>query len=181
MRREHHRAWGVDGVGAGVVLYCRVWVMDMSIHLLGGNKMVTRTRLAAVIASLGLVLSCLSIGLAPPASADVADVAGGADGLEASVTLPLGSPLNLGPEPTVTLPSGGGDVYDDVLTLDLPGVLSTGTVTTESKGSNGPTGGVVSQATVEGLSVLPALLLSADAVSASCTAGYQPTSPTAST
>jgi hypothetical protein len=142
--------------------------------------MVTRTRLAAVVASIGLVLSCLSIGLAPPASADVSDVGGGADGLEASVTLPLGSPLTIGPSPTVTLPSGGGDVSDDVASLDLPGVLGTGTVTVESVGSNGATGGVVSTATVEGLSVLPAVLLSNATVQATCTAGYLPTSPTAS-
>jgi hypothetical protein len=164
-----------------VFLYRWVWVMDMSIHLLGGNKMVTRTRLAAVIASLGLLLSCLSIGLAPPASADVSDVGGGADGLEASVTLPLGSPLTLGPAPTVTLPPGGGSESDDVLSLELPGVLGTGTVTVVSEGSNGPTGGVVSTATVEGLSVLPALLLSNATVQATCNAGYQPTSPNAST
>lgn len=143
--------------------------------------MVTRTRLAAVVASIALVLSCLSIGLAPPVSAAVSDVGGGADGVEASVTFPLSAPLTLGPEPSVTLPDGGGDVSDDAVSLSIPGALSTGITTVSSAGSNGPTGGVASEATVEGLSLLPALLLSAQGVSASCTAGYQPTSPTAQT
>jgi hypothetical protein len=118
------------------------------------------------VASLGLLASIL-VG-ASPASASTSDtVSGGAFGIDASL---LGLSL-LSPTPSVTLPANGAATHGDALGASVPGLLSTGDVTaaTGATGVGTAAETVTSSASVANLDVSAANLLTAGAVSSSCT------------
>jgi len=71
----------------------------------------------AVAASFAVALS------APPASAEVTAVDGGAFGVQVGVSL-LGISTTLAATPSVSLPpTGGGPITQSVVSVDLPGVI----------------------------------------------------------
>ncbi|HEU5308410.1 MAG TPA: hypothetical protein VFW97_13845, partial [Acidimicrobiia bacterium] len=100
------------------------------------RKVGTRRMLAGVLTG-ALAASLAVVALsAPPAGAEVTAVDGGASGAEVSVSL-LGISTTLAATPSVSLPSdGGGPFTDDVASVGLTGVLSTGVLDVSTQGGN---------------------------------------------
>lgn len=128
-----------------------------------------RQRLTAGLAFSAMVLAGLSQG---PAGAQLTEVTGSAFGFSANVSL-FGAPQPpAGPEPTVTLPSAGGEetdtqasgeaVFGGVATLFESGELTVGT-----EGTTGPDGFVASFASVLDVGPGP---FTADEVGSECVA-----------
>jgi len=88
-----------------------------------------------------LLTPALALVPASPAHAvHLTSVGGGAFGVRATGTL-LAIPLNVGPEPTVTLAAtGGGPFSDDTALLNLPGALKTGVLSVKTQGQAGTIG-----------------------------------------
>jgi hypothetical protein len=117
------------------------------------------------------VAATFAVGLTTaPATAEVTQMSGGAAGVQVGVTL-LGTPATLAATPVATLPPGGGSDSSSLVSVDVPGVLSTGVLDTSTEGTdlNSDTGSVTSDASVANVSVV-AGLVSADAVASTCTA-----------
>lgn len=122
---------------------------------------------AAMAATLALAVT------APPATADVTAMSGGAAGVQVGVTL-LGIDTTLAATPSVTLPADGNDgvpVTQSVLNVNLPGVLTTGVLNASTVGDdlNTDTGYVTSDASVVDVNAV-AGLVTADVVASTCTA-----------
>ena len=98
-------------------------------------------------------------------------VTGSASGLDVRVDAILGASVQVGPLPYVALPQDGGFVSEEAVAVQIPEVLTSGTLSTMTAGSiNESTGAATSTsiAQVEGLSLLG--LVSADLLTAVCTA-----------
>lgn len=128
----------------------------------------SRQRLTAGLAFLAMVLAGLSQG---PAGAQLSEVTGSAFGFSANVSL-FGAPQRpAGPEPTVTLPSGGGEVTDTQASGEAvfgpARLFESGELTVGSQGTTGPDGSVASFASVLDVGPGP---FTADEVSSECVA-----------
>ncbi len=146
-----------------------------------GTRTMTRTRTpgragrrASRAFALAALVSAFTLGLSSAAYADVTTVTGSAYGERVQVTTALGVGVNSGPTPTVTLPAGGSvtPVTNNLATVTVAGLLSTGVLTVSTQGTTGPGGSVQSSAQVAnpvlGLPLAPAV--AADAVGSTCTA-----------
>jgi hypothetical protein len=112
--------------------------------------------------------------LCAPAAAGVSVVGGGAVGVVASGV------VTVAPTPEVTLPSTGGGPFDATLaSLNVPNLLSTGTLTVHTQGSLA-SGNVASSSLVQNVNVALGLGLTADAVQSTCgiTTGGNPSGVT---
>ena len=115
---------------------------------------------------LGLVVLGVALGVASPTHA-ANSVSGSAFG--ASANLLVGT---VAETPKVVLPPDGGSTEAHEATLAAPLIITSGTLTANSTGTIGPLSATAtSKAAVEQVAVLPANLVTADAVltSASCT------------
>jgi hypothetical protein len=118
----------------------------------------------AVVASFAMAVGT------PPASAEVTAVDGGAFGVQVGVSL-LGISTTLAATPSVALPpAGGGPFTSNVASVNLPGVLTTGLLTTSTQGGNlnSHAGFATSDASVVNVNVL-AGLVTANAIATTCT------------
>jgi hypothetical protein len=117
------------------------------------------------------------IAMAAPASADVTDVSGsGAFGVRVTATVVGGPTVDVGPIPSVNLPADGGDVSDDLASVDADDVLQLGLLEVSSQGANLGThqGFASSQASVAEVTAIdfPTLddpVLEASLITAQCT------------
>jgi hypothetical protein len=134
-------------------------------ELCGRSTRLIRRSAVAGVATTGL-LAALLVG-ASPAFAAADTVNGGAYGVEASL---LGLQL-LGATPSVTLPADGQTTTGTTVDVNAPGLLSTGdvTATTAASGVGTAAETVTSSASVANLNVSLLSLLTAGAVSSSCT------------
>lgn len=127
-----------------------------------------RQRLTAGLAFSAMVLAGLSQG---PAGAQLSEVTGSAFGFSANVSLFGGPQPPVGPEPTVTLPSGGGEVTDTQASGQAvfgPATLfESGELTVGTQGTTGADGSVASFASVLDVGPGP---FTADEVSSECVA-----------
>jgi hypothetical protein len=125
-------------------------------------------------AVVAVMAAIFAVGLtAAPATAEVTAMSGGASGVQVDVTL-LGIHTTLAATPNVTLPADGNagvPVTSSVLTVNLPGVLTTGVLNASTVGDdlNSDTGYATSNASVADVNVI-AGLVSADVVASTCTA-----------
>jgi hypothetical protein len=129
-----------------------------------GRKATRGLALLALVPTFGLVL-------ATAAYADVTAVSGSAFGERVTVTTLLGSVVNSGPTPTVTLPGAGSATPVTASTATVSTlVLNTGVLNVSTQGTPGPSGSVTSSAEVTNPSVGLAVLnvLTASAVRSSC-------------
>ena len=141
-------------------------------------------------------LSAIAVVAAPSAGAQtrtVTSVIGSADGLFVSVDVEFVAPeevaaqelLTFGPEPSVTLPSTGGSVSDEVLDVDEsvgPISLTAAVLTAATEGALGPDGFATAETTVADLALgeppveevgvqqLTDPILAAELISATCAA-----------
>jgi len=131
-------------------------------------------------------LSAFAVVAAPTASAQTATVTsviGAADGLFVDIAVNVDSVpnLTLGPEPTVTLPSEGGSVSEEVLGVDesAPGflLLSAAVLRVSAEGELGPAGFATAESTAADVALIEqdsfgvGAILEAEAVTATCSAG----------
>jgi hypothetical protein len=136
-------------------------------------------------------LAALVVAVLPSAGAQtptVTSVIGSADGLfvdlVVDIDFPVVEPLTFGPEPTVTLPSTGGSVSEEVLSVnESVGLISltAGLLTASAQGSLGPAGNASAESTVADLALgepvdavgaqqLEDPIIAAELISASCAA-----------
>lgn len=127
----------------------------------------TGRRASRALAVVALVPT-FALLLATGASAAVTAVSGGAFGVSATIDVPLGADVTVGPSPTVTLPPGGSLT---TAVVNSPGLLRTEVLTVSSQGTTGPTGSVTSSASVDRTRVgaTGAPVLQADVISSTCT------------
>ncbi len=122
-------------------------------------------------------LLAVAIAMAGPAAADVTDVGGsGAFGVSVSATVPVAPAVQVGPVPSVDLPAGGGNVSDQLASVDASPVLEAGLLQVSSQGGNLGThqGFATSQASVADVEVVKNAvegdpLLAAGLITAQCT------------
>jgi hypothetical protein len=134
------------------------------------NALTRRVSLAVVTAVGGAVLA-----FSGSSSADVTAVTGSAFGYKTNVTISLGGSSNVGPTQLVTLPPGGSAT--PITASRGPGgetagpaqLLSFTGINTSTQGTLGPTGGVTSSATLNGLNGSMAEVLTASSLSSTCT------------
>jgi len=104
----------------------------------------------------------------------VTTVKGSAYGFRADISLFGGPPSTRGPEPTVTLPPGGGSVSANAPTgrvvIGPFTAFSSGPVTVSSQGTIGNSGSVTSSANIENLNTSQQEVFTAQNVSSTCTA-----------
>jgi hypothetical protein len=113
-------------------------------------------QLAAGMGAMAVALAAFGY-LAPAASADdVITVDGGASGVSAGVNLGIIT-VNVPPTPSVTLPPDGGNISDSLANVNVPGVVSTGLLSTHTQGATGPGGFATSDASVANPNVLSGL------------------------
>jgi hypothetical protein len=136
------------------------------------RKELRRMRMRGAVVA--VMAAAFAVGLtAAPATAEVTAMSGGASGVQVDVTL-LGIHTTLAATPNVTLPADGNagvPVMSSVLTVNLPGVLTTGVLNASTVGDdlNSDTGYATSNASVADVNVI-AGLVSADVVASTCTA-----------
>jgi len=120
-------------------------------------------------------LSALVVALVPSAGAQtptVTSVIGSADGLFAELDVDVIGPeeegvgalqdISFGPAPTVTLPSDGGSVSEQILSVDEsfgPVSLTAGLLTAAAEGALGPQGFATAETTVADLALFEEILL----------------------
>jgi hypothetical protein len=124
-----------------------------------------RARGALVVLAAGTALALTTV---TGASADSAAVDGGAFGAQVNVTTLALLNVQVGPTPSVTLPSTGSAnaITQTLASVAAPGLLSTGVLNVSTQGT--PGNDVTSSATVANVSV--PTVLSATAIGASCDA-----------
>jgi hypothetical protein len=131
-------------------------------------------RRAAVLVAI-VIASLFAANFDPPAAdADVSAVSGSAYGSFASVSF-FGSPPNVrGPQPTVTLPAGGGNETASAPTGSAvfgPAIIfSSGPIAVTTTGTTGVTGSVTSTANIQDINTSEGEVLTADNLSSTCTA-----------
>lgn len=108
------------------------------------------------------------------ADADVSEVIGSAYGHRASVSLFGGDQPELGPDPTVTLPPGGGDETASAPSVSAifgpATIFTSGPLTVTTEGTTGPDGSVTSNATIEEINRSEQEVFTADNLASTCTA-----------
>lgn len=103
----------------------------------------------AVILAAFVALGAVVVSRSRSASGEVATVGGGAFGESVHIQTILGARVDSGPAPSVDLPpGGGGPITDDLVSVDVPGVLSTGVLEVSTEGAPGPDGFLRSSASV---------------------------------
>jgi hypothetical protein len=139
-----------------------------------------RGKIFAVVATPLVLAGAWLLPGSSPAGADVTSVGGGAFGAQADVTLVGLSPVTVGPIPSVTLPAtGGGPISDSLLTVDAPGVVTTGVLNVSTQGARlgEHAGNAQSSAQVAGVTALTDVL-TANLVTSSCTSNGDGSSAT---
>ncbi len=111
--------------------------------------------------------TCLAFAMGGTAGAQVDQDNGGASGLSASLNLPIVGTVNIPPTPNVNLPPLGGSVHENVVSLDVPHVVSAAVLDVQSNGTTGPGGSVTSAADVATANVLEDTV-TADVVHSDC-------------